>query len=277
MFKPDFADIAFSEIRKGVWKFAGRSVSGREYVYDVIDRNYVQRNQWMFVVRVPKVPKASIGVQPTVVPNRKIWGAGLDRRSLQFPRANIGRYRNRRYAKFAISDIHGKKTRIILNEDVKALPMWLRMFKPIPKRKVARSKANDGGDFTAVFEPTDHSAMIRLFLALKPWVLDDGYTPAESRRAAKARHEWRKTIRKRRSLKDLNVVVTGILSQGTRLEVLDWLKSLGARPQHRINGKTNLVILGPHYLGDDRKKIKVAKKMNISMMTEASFYQRYLR
>lgn len=275
MFKAGFVDVAFEESRNAVWKFDSRQVSGREFIYEVVDRNYVQRNQWTFVVRVPKASKASIGVQPTVVPNRKIW-AGLDRRSLQLPRANIGRYRNRRYAKLAISDVRGEKNRVILNEDVKALPTWLKTFKPIPKRRVARTKANDGGNLVSVFDSTDHRGMIRSFLALKPWILDDGYTPAESRRAAKARWDWQKTIKKRRSLKNLNVVVTGALSQGTRPEVLEWLRSLGARPQYHVNAKTDLVILGPHYLGNDRTKIKAAKRMNASMMTEATFYRKYL-
>jgi NAD-dependent DNA ligase len=204
-----------------------------------------------------------------------MW-AGLERRSIQFRRADIGKYRHKIYVKLAISDVTGKKTKRILNEDTKVLPKWIKALKPIPKRKVARTKANDGGHLVSVFDAENHRGMIRLFLALKPWILDDGYSPLASRQAAKAWRKWKRTVRNRRSLKNLNVVVTGALSQGTRPKVLKWLRSLGAHPQSHVNEKTDFLIRGLHYLGDDRQKIKSAKKMKVEMMSEAQFYRRYL-
>ncbi len=205
MFKSEFVDVEFENLRKAVWQFNSRKVTGHDFTYEVVDRNYVQRNQWTFSVRVPKSLKGSIGVQPAFVPNRKIW-AGLDRRSLQLPTADIGRYRQKRYAKLAIADVNEEKNRVILNEEIDRLPKWLKGFKPIPKRKVARTKANDGGSLVSIFDPKNHRDMIRLFLALKPWILDDGYTPAESRKAAKARWAWKRSIKENRSLRGLNVV-----------------------------------------------------------------------
>jgi len=281
MFKSGFVDVIFDNLRNAVWKFSGRKVGGVEYIYSVVDRNYVQRNQWSFVVRVPRSSKGYREVRATVVPNRKVW-AGLERRSLQLGRADIGKYRKRRYAKLAISDVNDERTKVILNDNIKALPKWIKAFKPIAKRKVARTKGNDGGHLVCVFDPENHRDMIRLFFALKPWILDDGYSPSESRRAAKARREWKRTISNRRSLRDLNVVVTGALSQGTRPKVLRWLSSLGAHPQYGVNGETDLLIRGPHYLGSDRRKneeprrkqrgIKTATPENLRIiLSEASF------
>jgi hypothetical protein len=275
MFKVDFVDVVFDESRNAVWKFGGRNVGGVEYIYFVTDRNYLQRNQWSFVVRVPNVSKRYMEVRPILVPNRKIW-AGLERRSLQFRRGNLGKYRKKLYAKLAISDVREEKTKVILTEDGSAFPKWLKVFKPVPKRRVARTKAHDDGNLVSVIDLENHRDMIRLFLALKPWVLDDGFTPKAAQTAAKAQRQWNKSIRDRRSLKNLHVVVTGALSQGTRPKVLEWLRFLGAHTQSRINQKTDLLILGPHYLGDDRVKIKAAKRMNVKTMTEGTFYRTYL-
>jgi NAD-dependent DNA ligase len=200
----------------------------------------------------------------------------LERRSLQFGLANIRKHRKKRYAKLAISDVHEDKSKLILKDGVKTLPKWIKAFKPIPKRRVARTEGNDGGHLVSVLDGENHRGMIRLFLALKPWILDDGYSPSESRRAAEAWRKWQRTVRNRSSLRNLNIVVTGVLSQGTRPKVLKWLRSLGAHPQSHVNEKTDFLICGPHYLGDDRKKIKSARKMKVKMVSEGQFYRAYL-
>jgi len=107
-------------------------------------------------------------------------------------------------------------------------------------------------------------------------VLDEGYAPLEARRATVARQQWKRAILKKRPLKGLRITVTGVLKQGIRSEVLSWLRSLGAHPEYDVTGKTDLLIRGPHYKGDDRNKIKKAKQIGVKMMTEGQFYRRYI-
>ena len=59
--------------RPASWTFAGSSVSGNEHTYDVIDRNFSSKNEWEFVVRVPRERSGRIEVRPYKVANRTVW------------------------------------------------------------------------------------------------------------------------------------------------------------------------------------------------------------
>jgi len=52
------------EERRASWAFAGRAITGTEYSFAVTDSNYQQRNQWHFVVRVPRATAECVEVRP---------------------------------------------------------------------------------------------------------------------------------------------------------------------------------------------------------------------
>lgn len=275
MFDRDLVEISFLEEARGVWRFAGRLCKGTKVQYDVDDYNYNMRNHWQFVVQVPDAwTKGNyIDVRPMVVPNRKVW-AGLDRRALEFQRATIGRHRGKVYAKLAISDVSGEKNKIVLKRDNKGfMPKWLREFSPVQKKRVINSLANDGEHLVTVVDRENHAAMLKLFIALKPWVLDTGYDPKEARESALRR---RRLSRLAKELKGTVIAVTGRLGYGTRPEVFAWLERHGAKPNLHSTSKTDLLIVGAHSFGEDRVKIQHAKKLWIPMLSEAQFRRTYL-
>ncbi len=177
MFKPELVEMSFTEDRRAVWDFSGRRCKGTEFFYEVDDNNYWRRNHWQFMVRVPDdwTKGNYINVTPVRVPNRKAW-AGLDRRTITFQRATIGRYRRKVYGKLAIADVEGKKNRLMLNKDNRrSMPKWLKEFATVQKQRVTTSLANDSQHLVAVLDRDDHRRMIQFFLACKAWVLDRGY------------------------------------------------------------------------------------------------------
>lgn len=216
-----------------------------------------------------------INVRPVAVPNRNVW-AELDRRAISFQRATIGRHLAKVYAKLAIADVQGEKTRRVLKKDNKKfMPKWLKEFHPVQKQRVTKSAANDGEHLVAVVDRDDHIRMIKLFMALKPWVLDRGYDPREAREAALRRRVRDKRARLARSLKGKLVAVTGRLGYGTRADVGRWLARLGASLNGHASSNTDLLIVGAHPFGEDRVKIHNAKKLGIPMLTEARFRSAY--
>ena len=66
------------------WTFGGKPVSGTEQAYHVLDGNFRSRNEWVFVVRLPKERDARIEVRPRVTPNVKVWAELPDRSELAF-------------------------------------------------------------------------------------------------------------------------------------------------------------------------------------------------
>src|ERR1044071_8408540 len=113
--------------RTARWKIREEPVvRGTEYLYEVTDSNYTQRNQWEFLVRVPKKKGVSIEVRPSLVPDVKVWG-GLDRRAMMFERVRRGRNSGDCYCKVALADPAGERTRLIARVDEKKkLPYWLK-------------------------------------------------------------------------------------------------------------------------------------------------------
>src|SRR5258708_5112482 len=116
MFKADLVQVSFLDEQRGVWDFAGSLCKGVKFHYEVDDYNYRMRNHWEFVVQVPDdwTKGNYINVRPVAVPNRRVW-AGLDRRAIGFQRATLGRHLAKVYAKLAIADVRGEKTRRVLN------------------------------------------------------------------------------------------------------------------------------------------------------------------
>ncbi len=72
------------------------------------------------------------------------------------------------------------------------------------------------------------------------------------------------------------ITVTGRLGYGNRKQVWHWLKRLGAKINGHVTSTTNLLIVGAHYLGDDRHKIHEAEKRSVEMLTEARFRKKFV-
>jgi NAD-dependent DNA ligase len=279
MFKTDLVEMSFRDERRAVWTFAVKRCKGTEFFYEVDDYNYYTRNHWQFVVQVPDdwTKGNYINVKPMIIPNRNAW-ASLDRRSISFQRATIGRHRGKVYAKLAIADIKNEKTKLILNKDNKpSMPKWLEEFSPVQKQRVTTSSANDGEQLVAVLGRDDHLGMIQLFLACKAWVLDCDYDPGEARKSALRRRQLAKRARLDNSLIGKVIAVTGYLDYGDRVTVYAWLEELGAKISHsHVTSKTDLLIEGAHHFGDDRRKIQEAEKLGVPRYTEARFRKEFV-
>lgn len=165
------ADLIAS--RSATWTFARQPVAGTEYSYAVKDANFKGRNEWEFVVRVPKSAANRIEVRPVKTPNMAAW-AGLERRSLTFKRATRQNYRGMVYCPVALADPTGQKTRTLVTEKA-ALPPWFGQLEPRLRKKttVASTRGTDAESFVLYCEESDHLFMIRAFFASKVWVLRD--------------------------------------------------------------------------------------------------------
>src|SRR5438034_9276400 len=105
--------IELNSERQARWKIREEPlVRGTEFVYGVTDGNYAQRNEWEFLVRVPKKKGTSIEVRPSSVPPVKVW-SGMDRRAMMFERVRRGRNAGDCYCKVALADPAGERTRLI--------------------------------------------------------------------------------------------------------------------------------------------------------------------
>ena len=152
-------------------------VRGTEFVYGVTDGNYAQRNEWEFLVRVPKKKGVSIEVRPSLVPDVKVWG-GLDRRAMMFERVSRGRNSGDCYCKVALADPAGERTRLIARVDEKKkLPYWLKTLngRMRSKESVRHTRGTDSDSLVIVVDPADHQRMVALFLAAKAWVLKERF------------------------------------------------------------------------------------------------------
>ena len=172
-YDPQRLAIGHVSRRAASWTFGREPVAGEEHVYAVLDGNAKKEYRWEFLVRVPKRNGGRIEVRPLAVPNLRVW-AGLERRSLTFNRANRRPNLGYRYCQIALADPAGKRTRDVVHKDERRdLPPWFATFsKQIRlKESVRRSRAHDGHELVVLVQPDDHEAMIRLFFAMKVWVL----------------------------------------------------------------------------------------------------------
>ena len=164
--------------RPARWKIREEPVvRGTEYVYAVVDGNYALRNEWEFLVRVPKKKGSSIEVRPSFVPAVKAWG-GIDRRALMFERVRRGRNAGDCYCKVALADPAGERTRLIARvAEKKQLPYWLKSLngKMRSKESVRHTRGTDADSLVIVVGRDDHRQMIALFLAAKAWVLKERF------------------------------------------------------------------------------------------------------
>jgi hypothetical protein len=163
------------EVRPSTWTFGGKPMSGVEQTYAVRDENFTSRNEWEFVVRMPRDRDERIEVRPRTTPNVKAW-AELPDRSITFSRATKGAARGKWYCQVALADPTGTKSRDIVRGDQRRqLPRW---FDPLRgrmrvKQDVRNTRGTDGEALVVLVPADDHAAMIRLFFATKVWVLKE--------------------------------------------------------------------------------------------------------
>ena len=183
-YRLDQVAVGPGEARPATWTFAGARgrtpVTGREHLYAVIDGNFSSRNVWEFVVRAPAASSEPIEVRPRSTPNLKVW-AELPNRSLTFPRATRGDARGKRYCKVSLADptalgverpaFRGLDPRHERHE----LPAWFDTLQTRMrlKQNVRPTRGTDGEVLVVLVSPDDHAAMIRLFFAMKVWVLKE--------------------------------------------------------------------------------------------------------
>ena len=173
----DKVAVAGGNRRVATWTFGGAPVSGTEVAYTVTDRNFPNRNQWEFIVRLPDATGDRVEVRPITTPALKVW-AELSDRSLTFMRATRGTARGKRYCQVALADVTGERSRRIVRVDQRErLPRW---FSPLrshmrSKQAVRPTRGTDGNALIILVSPDDYVAMIRLFFATKVWILKERF------------------------------------------------------------------------------------------------------
>ena len=174
-YRLDRVQVEPSEVRAATWTFAGSPMAGTEHVYAVRDENFRSRNEWEFVVRVPRGRDERIEVRPRVTPNVKVW-AELPDRSLTFARATKGPARGKWYCQVALADPTGERSRDIVRGDERPLlPRWFDAVRGRMriKEKVKPTRGTDGKALVVLVPAGAHESMIRLFFATKVWVLKE--------------------------------------------------------------------------------------------------------
>jgi hypothetical protein len=173
----DRVQVEAIDERPSTWTFAGRPMSGVEHTYVVRDGNYTSRNQWEFVVRIPRDRDQRIEVRPRTTPNLRAW-AELPDRSLTFTRATKGAARGKWYCQVALADPTGAKSRdVVRGDERQLLPRWFGSLRGRMrlKSKVRNTRGTDGQALVVLVPPDDHTAMIRLFFATKVWILKERF------------------------------------------------------------------------------------------------------
>ncbi len=169
------------EAQAAQWTFAGTSMSGTEQWYGVTDGNFPTRNKWEFVLRIPKAAGDRLEIRPRSTPKLKVWEELTDR-SLTFMRATMPAARGKRYCQVALADPTGGKTKDVVRTDERhLLPAW---FDAVTRRlrakeSVRKTRGTDGQALVALVREDDHEMMIRLFFAMKVWVLKEKFTLPE--------------------------------------------------------------------------------------------------
>jgi hypothetical protein len=177
-YRLDRVAVVPAEQRASTWTFGGKPVSGTEQAYSVLDGNFRSRNEWAFVVRLPRERDGRIEVRPRVTPNVKVW-AELPDRSITFSRATKGDARGKWYCQVALADPTGARSRDIVRGDERgALPAWFDALRSRMrvKQNVKNTKGTDSEALVVLVSAGDHAAMIRLFFATKVWVLKERIT-----------------------------------------------------------------------------------------------------
>ncbi len=189
-YRLDAVAVEAIEVRRGKWTFArgGRQapVRGNEHLYTVTDGNLAGRNTWEFLVRVPDESDGRVEIRPRATPPLQTWKA-LTYRSLQFQKATKGDARGKRYCKVSLAvppagrataDPRGTRTKDVIRWDERRrLPRWFEGLerRMRPKEKVRSTKGTDGNTLVILVNADDHAMMIRLYFAMKVWVLKEGF------------------------------------------------------------------------------------------------------
>jgi hypothetical protein len=177
------------ETRRAKWTFAkgGRQapVKGTEHLYTVTDGNLSGRNKWEFLVRVPDDADGRVEIRPRSTPPTQTWKA-LTYRSIQFQKATKGEARGKRYCKVSLAvppkgrakdDPRGTRTKDVIRGDQRRdLPKWFESLqgRMRTKESVRSTRGTDGNTLVILVQPDDHAKMIRLYFAMKVWVLKEG-------------------------------------------------------------------------------------------------------
>jgi hypothetical protein len=163
------------EGRASTWTFGGKPVTGTEQAYLVMDGNFVSRNEWEFLVRLPKDRNGRIEIRPRATPNVKAW-AELPDRSITFSRATKGEARGKWYCQVALADPTGARSRdVVRGDERKALPTWFDSLRGRMrvKENVKPTKGTDGEALVVLVSAGDYLTMIRVFFATKVWILKE--------------------------------------------------------------------------------------------------------
>ena len=174
----DKLEMVKGEARKATWTFAGQQVAGQELAYTVTDHNFAARNQWEFIVRLPRARGARIEVRPRTAPNMKVW-AELPDRSLTFARSTRPPHTGTFNCPIALADVTGRRSRIVVRRDERELlPSWFGTLdrRMRAKESVRGTRGTDANALVALVPAGDYAAMIQLFFATKVWVLKERVT-----------------------------------------------------------------------------------------------------
>lgn len=175
-YEPRLVDVNFKEERRSSWKWDGRTIRGMEIMYNVVDWNFDRLNRWEFAVRVPH-KLGQVVAQPQTVPCKKVF-AGLERRAIIFQKATKNPYRTRVYCKANLADPSGEKNRLGTSRGERnLLPRWFDYFRPHMRLKntITTTAGHDSQAQVVTMAHDDHERMIRLFFALRVWVLQENF------------------------------------------------------------------------------------------------------
>lgn len=188
-YRLDLVALEPGETRRAKWTFAkgGRQapVKGTEHLYTVTDGNLSGRNKWEFLVRVPDDSDGRVEVRPRSTPPTQTWKA-LTYRSVQFQKATKGEARGKRYCKVSLAvppkgrakdDPRGTRTKDVIRGDQRRdLPKWFEALqgRMRTKESVRSTRGTDGNTLVILVQPDDYAMMIRLYFAMKVWVLKEG-------------------------------------------------------------------------------------------------------
>jgi hypothetical protein len=188
-YRLDLVALEPGETRRAKWTFAkgGRQapVKGTEHLYTVTDGNLSGRNKWEFLVRVPDDSDGRVEIRPRSTPPTQTWKA-LTYRSVQFQKATKGEARGKRYCKVSLAvppkgrakdDPRGTRTKDVIRGDQRRdLPKWFESLqgRMRTKESVRSTRGTDGNTLVILVQPDDYAMMIRLYFAMKVWVLKEG-------------------------------------------------------------------------------------------------------
>jgi len=142
----------------------------------VKDMKVSSLNDWKFAVRVPPKANQPIVVQPTAVPGKKV-GAGVERRSVSWQPATINPHKRQVYCKVFLADPSKERNKVgVRRGQRKKLPSWIKKFKYRLRLKSSVTPSTwDANAQVLLVHKGNHVQMIRMFFALRVWVLSEGF------------------------------------------------------------------------------------------------------